>query len=220
MSVDIKICGLRTAAAIHTAAEAGATHVGFVIFPASVRHVAYDSLSDLLREVPRHVATVAVLVSPEDRLVDDVLATGRIDAVQVHEIDDPARILALRDRTGRAVWRAQGVETRADVDTGLSFTPIADRILFDAKPARSAAGGDGVPGGTGQTFDWSLLDGVSAPGWGLSGGLTPENVADAIRRLRPGLVDVSSGVEAARGVKSLDKIAAFVAAARAGLGSV
>lgn len=212
MTLDIKICGLRTAEMIRVAADAGATHVGFVLFPASVRHVPLADLGELLREVPRHVQTAAVLVTPDDPLIDAVLAAGRIDILQVHEVDAPARIAALQDRTGRQVWRAQGVSARTDVDLGLAYAAVADRILFDAKPQ---AGEKAVPGGTGRTFDWSLLDGVAVPGWGLSGGLTPENVAGAIRRLRPDLVDVSSGVEAGRGVKSADKIAAFIAAARA-----
>ncbi len=214
MTLDIKICGLRTVEAVRVAADAGATHVGFVLFPASVRHVPLATLGDLLREVPSHVQTVAVLVTPDDKLIDDVLAAGRINVLQVHEVDDPVRIAALQDRTGRPVWRAQGVRTRADVDLGLAYAAVADRILFDARPDQPEPGASAVPGGTGRTFDWSLLEGVTVPGWGLSGGLTPENVGQAVRRLRPGLVDVSSGVEAARGVKSADKIVAFVAAAR------
>jgi phosphoribosylanthranilate isomerase len=154
------------------------------------------------------IGTVAVLVDPDDALIDRAIAAARLDALQLHKTT-PARAAAIRQRTGREVWAAVAIKTRADLDAARAFTGAADRILYDAKTPDDAA----LPGGMGLRFDWRLLDDMRHPlPWALSGGLDAANVAEAIAHTGARLVDVSSGVETAPGIKDADKIAAFLAA--------
>lgn len=210
MPVLAKICGLTTPATLDAALAGGASHVGFVFFPPSPRHLAFDRAAELAARVPAGVARVGVFVDPDDALLDAALASGRLDAVQLHKTA-PARVAAIRARYRRDSWAAVAVKTRSDLDTARSFVGAADRILYDAKTPDDAR----LPGGMGLRFDWALLDGVRHPlPWALSGGLDPANVGEAIRRTGAPLVDVSSGVETAPGVKDVDKIAAFLKASR------
>jgi phosphoribosylanthranilate isomerase len=187
----------------------GATHVGFVFFAPSPRDVTIDRADELAARVPRQVVRVGVFVDPSDELL--ARAAPLLDAVQLHKTA-PARAAAIRAKLGREIWAAVAVKTRADLDVARTYAGAADRILYDAKTPDSAA----LPGGMGLRFDWSLLEGFRHPlPWALSGGLDPTNVADAIRRTGAPLVDVSSGVESEPGVKDVDKIAAFLKAARA-----
>lgn len=209
MPVRAKICGLTTPETLGAAVAGGASHVGFVFFAPSPRNLSVDAAAALAPRVPPHVAKVGVFVDPSDDLVDMALAVARLDAIQLHKTA-PARIAALRARTGRETWAAVPVKTRADVAAPVDLlVGAADRIVYDAKTPDSAA----LPGGMGLRFDWALLDGARHPlPWVLSGGLDPTNVAEAIRRTGAPLVDVSSGVESAPGVKEVDKIAAFLKA--------
>lgn len=208
MPAQTKICGLSTAATLDAAVMGGASHVGFVFFAPSPRNLSFDQAAGLAARVPPRVARVGVFVDPDDALIDAAIAAGRLDAIQLHRTA-PARVPALRSRTGRETWAAVPIKTRADLDGARSLAGAADRILYDAKTPEGAA----LPGGMGVRFDWALLDGVSHPlPWALSGGLDPANVAEAIRRTGATLVDVSSGVESAPGVKDVDKIAAFLQA--------
>ncbi len=209
MSVDIKICGLSTRDTVDAAVGAGASHVGFVFFPPSPRNVAADRALALGRGLPAHVTRVGVFVDPDDALLDH--ATPGLDAIQLHGSETVERVAAIRARYRRPVWRAVGVATRDDIRAAIVAGRGADRLLFDAKAPRGAP----LPGGNGLRFDWRLLDGVEMRAWGLSGGLDATTVGNAIAVARPPLVDVSSGVEDAPGVKSVSKIKAFIAAARA-----
>lgn len=210
MIPDIKICGLSTPEAIDAAVGAGASHVGFVFFAPSPRNVAPDRAAALGHRVPSHVVRVGVFVDPDDALLDRTFAG--IDMIQLHGSETPARVAEVRRRYGKPVWRGVGVATRDDIDRAVAtFGGTADRLLFDAKAPRGAA----LPGGNGLRFDWRLLGGVDRGCWGLSGGLDAGSVAEAGRTAHPPLVDVSSGVEDEPGVKSVAKIKAFVAAARA-----
>jgi phosphoribosylanthranilate isomerase len=205
----VKICGLSTPATLAAALDGGASHVGFVSFAASPRHLDADRLAGLAASVPAHVARVGVLVDP----ADDVLATiaPHLDAIQLHRTA-PARVAAIRASTGRETWAAIAIKTRADLDGARAYVGAADRLLYDAKTPAGAP----LPGGMGVRFDWNLLAGFRHPlPWALSGGLDPDNVAEAIARTNAPLVDVSSGVESAPGVKDVDKIAAFLQSARA-----
>ena len=207
MSIDVKICGLSTRATVDAAVAAGASHIGFVFFPASPRNVTPDQAAALGRDSGR-TGRVGVFVDPDDDLLDR--AAPVLDEIQLHDTD-PARATAIRARYGLPVWRATGVATRDDI-VAAARDGGGDRLLFDAKAPRGSA----LPGGNGVRFDWRLLDGVDVGRvWGLSGGLDAATVGDAVRQARPPLVDVSSGVEDAPGVKSVSKIKAFVAAARA-----
>ncbi|KQU55707.1 N-(5'-phosphoribosyl)anthranilate isomerase [Sphingomonas sp. Leaf339] len=204
----VKICGLNTVATLDAALAGGASHVGFVFFPPSPRHLDFDTAAQLAARVPDHVARVGVFVDPDDLLLER--AAPLLDVIQVHKTM-PARTAAIQAKLGKDVWAAIAVKTRGDLDVAPGFVGAADRLLYDAKTPDDAA----LPGGMGLRFDWSLLAGFRHPlPWALSGGLGPDNVAEAIVRTRTALVDVSSGVESAPGVKDMDKIARFLKAAQ------
>lgn len=201
----IKICGLSTPDTVGAAVRAGATHVGFVHFPKSPRHVESDQIKALAAVAPMHVERVAVLVDPDDGLLATLKQTGALSALQLHGKESPERAAAIRAAFGLPVWKAISVKTRADIDASEAYAGAVDRLLFDAKTPEGT-----LPGGMGMRFDWSLLaDAAIATPWGLSGGLSIDNVAEALRITRAPLIDVSSGVEDAPGVKSVDKIMAF-----------
>lgn len=206
---QVKICGLSTPGTVDAALAAGASHLGFVSFPASPRHLAPELLRALAARVPPHVMRVGVLVDPDDALLDAV--SPALDAIQFHGRETPERLARVRARTGCRVWRAVGVASRADIAAATAAADAADLLLFDAKAPSGAA----LPGGNGVRFDWSLLAGLRIGGdWGLSGGLDAGSVGEAIGQSGAPLVDVSSGVEDAPGVKSVEKMRAFIAAAR------
>lgn len=201
-----KICGLSTPETLGAAVRAGASHVGFVHFPKSPRHVEADQISALAATIPAHVERVAVVVDVDDAQLARLVETGALTAIQLHGKESPARAAAIRQRFGLPIWKAIAVKTRADIDAANAYAGAVDRLLFDAKTPDGAA----LPGGMGLRFDWTLLRGLAiATPWGLSGGLSIDNVAEAIRISGARLIDVSSGVESAPGIKSVDKIMAF-----------
>lgn len=203
-----KICGLSTPETLDAALRHGASHVGFVFFPPSPRHLAFDRASELAARVPDQVDTVGVFVDPDDALVERAMRAGRLSAIQLHKTA-PQRVAHLRALSRVETWAAVAVKTRADLAGSTNYVGAADRILFDAKTPDDAV----LPGGLGVRFDWSLLDGWShSLPWALSGGLNTDNVAEAIARTKAALVDVSSGVEDAPGAKNVDKIATFLQA--------
>lgn len=209
MPTTAKICGLTTPDTLDASVGGGASHVGFVFFRPSPRHLTFDAAAGLAARVPDRVSKVGVFVDPDDALLDHAIGAASLDALQLHKVT-PARAAAIRARTGKETWAAIAVKTRADLDASNAYTGAADRLLFDAKTPPGAA----LPGGMGLRFDWSLLAGYRPPlPWALSGGLDAANVADAVARTGAPLVDVSSGVETAPGVKDMDKIAAFLKAA-------
>lgn len=206
MPVTAKICGLSTPDALDAAIGRGASHVGFVLFPPSPRHLTTKALRALAARVPDRVARVGVFVDPDNALIDDAVAAGHLAILQLHRTT-PARVAAIGARTGREIWAAIAVRTRTDLDAAHAYRGAADHILYDARTPADAA----LPGGMGLRFDWALLDGFRHPlPWALSGGLDTGNVSDAVARTGASLVDVSSGVESAPGVKDVDKIAAFL----------
>lgn len=210
MPITAKICGLYTPVALDAAIAGGASHVGFVFFPPSPRHVSRERAQQLAARVPGAVSRVGVFVDPDDALIDLAIDAGQLDVIQLHSTS-PARSAAIRERTGREVWAAVAVKTRADLDAAAPFTGAADRILYDAKTPPGAV----LPGGMGVRFDWSLLEGFAHPlPWVLSGGLDPFNVGDAVRQTGAPLVDVSSGVESSPGIKDVGRIGAFLEAVR------
>jgi phosphoribosylanthranilate isomerase len=207
MRVNAKICGLSTPETLGAAVAGGARHVGFVIHPASPRHLPLEQAAALAALAPSQVGRVGVFVDPDDALLAVAIAAGRLDVLQLHTVGrDRAAAIAARFRL--PLWIAVPVRTRADLDEAGGWRGLADRIVYDAKTPDGA-----LPGGMGMRFDWKLLDGFAHPApWALSGGLNPDNVAEAVRVTRADLVDVSSGVESAPGVKDVDKIAAFLQA--------
>lgn len=208
MSVTAKICGLTTPETLDAAIAGGASHVGFVFFASSPRNVSRERVAQLSARVPGHVGRVGVFVNPDDATVEQAVAAGHLDVLQLHDTA-PARAAAIKTRAGLPVWAAVAVRTHADLDAAASYAGMADRILYDAKTPPGAA----LPGGMGVRFDWHLLDGFHHPSpWALSGGLDPFNVAEAIALTGASLVDVSSGVERSPGIKDAGKIAAFLKA--------
>jgi phosphoribosylanthranilate isomerase len=208
MSVTAKICGLSTPETLDAAVGGGAAQLGFVFFAPSPRNLGFEQAAGLASRVPARILKVGVFVDPDDALLDAAIASAGLDAIQLHKTT-PDRAAAIRTRTHREVWAAVAVKTRTDLAPAARFTGAADRILYDAKTPDDAA----LPGGMGLRFDWTLLQGYPHPlPWALSGGLTPENVVEAIRVTGATAVDVSSGVETTPGVKDVDKIAAFLKA--------
>jgi phosphoribosylanthranilate isomerase len=213
MAVRVKICGLTRPADVAAAVSARAAYVGFVFFPRSPRHLDIEAARALAVEVPPGIAKVALIVDAGDAAVEAMLARVPIDMLQLHGHEPPDRVASLRSRNGLPVMKAVGVATADDLPALDAYAAVADQLLVDAKPAPGAA----LPGGNGVAFDWRLISGRRWPvPWMLAGGLTPANVAEAVRLTGARQVDVSSGVEAAPGVKDADLIRAFVAAASGG----
>ena len=212
MTVRIKICGISTPGILEAAVAEGASDVGLVFFPRSPRNVSADEAAALSAAAPAGVTVVGLFVDPSDEALDRVLSVARLDLLQLHGNEDPQRIASIKRRTGKPVMKAIKVAEPADIDAARRFDGIADRLLFDAKAPSTE--GRFMPGGNALTFDWRMLAGRSWPcPWMLSGGLTPETVATAIRTSGAPGVDVSSGVETAPGVKDASRVAAFIAAA-------
>jgi phosphoribosylanthranilate isomerase len=204
--IAIKICGLSTPQTLDAAIKAGASHIGMVFFAKSPRLVDFDRAAALAARVPDHIRRVGVFVDPDEELLQRAISSGNLHTIQLHGRETPERTAAIRAQHGRDVWKAISVKTRTDLDAGLTYTAAADMLLYDAKTPDGAA----LPGGMGVRFDWKLLqDFRHGLPWGLSGGLDADNVRDAIGIADAPLVDVSSGVESAPGIKDVDKIAAF-----------
>lgn len=215
MSVIVKICGLKSEAVLEAALAAGADIVGFAHFAKSPRHLDLERIGALVAATAGRAETCVFLVDPDDALVVAAAATGT-DWLQLHGAETPERVAAVKAMTGCRVIKVLPVAEAGDIDAVGAYARVADRIMLDAKPPEGAD----RPGGLGRPFDWSVLA-VIDPGleFMLAGGLTPDNVADAVTRVGPFAVDVSSGVERAPGEKDADKIRAFVAAARAAGGA-
>jgi phosphoribosylanthranilate isomerase len=207
--ISAKICGLRTAADVETAARAGADFVGFMHYAKSPRHIAPEAAKDLAATLPASVRAVSVLVDPGDDAVASV--SGWTHYIQLHGAETPARVAQIARLAGKPIIKAIAVADERDLEPVADYGGLAEILLFDAKPPTS---GD-LQGGNGLTFDWRLLADthIETP-WMLSGGLDAENVKEAIRLTGARMVDVSSGVEKTRGVKSPEKIRAFMAAVK------
>lgn len=209
-TVQVKICGLSTPDMVAGARRAGADAVGFVFVAKSPRHVA-PAAAAALAEAAADVLRAGVFVDPDDALLEAAIEGGRLDIVQLQGGETPERVAEVRARYGVAVWRAIGVATRADIAAAVQRFPMADALLFDARPPKGAA----LEGGNGAAFDWTILRDTHIPmPWVLAGGLDAGNVARAVRATGARFVDVSSGVETAPGKKSLEKVTDFIKAAR------
>jgi phosphoribosylanthranilate isomerase len=211
--IRVKICGLRSSADVAAAASAGASYVGFVFFPKSPRNVSFREAAALAVDVPMGVVKVALVVNADDAFLDGLTAVVPLDMLQLHGSESPARVADVKARYGLPVMKAVGIADASDLAQIDDYAAVADQLLIDAKPPKNAD----LPGGNGLAFDWTLLAGRkywTVP-WMLAGGLTADNVAEAVRRTGATQVDVSSGVEGSVGVKDAGLIAAFVAAAQA-----
>ena len=203
----VKICGLKTRADIDAAIRHGATHIGLVHYEPSARHVDLATAADLRQYAGERVKVALLLVDAGPQVTGAAGSAVKPDIIQFHGTETPEWINAVKTNTKTEAWKAVGLEDAGTLTRSLQYEGVIDRLLFDA-PAQA------MPGGTGTRFDWSLLaNHRHVMDWGVAGGLTPANVAEAIAATGAPLVDVSSGVESAPGVKDVDKIAAFLKAA-------
>lgn len=211
MSARAKICGLTTPETLDSALAGGAAFVGAVIFPRSPRHIEPLHAATLFEQARGKAKIVAVTVDADDTLLTEIALILKPDLIQLHGKETPERAAQVRTLTGAGIIRALSVRTAEDIEAAGGWEPVVDHLMFDAKPPEGSA----LPGGVGASFDWSLLAGRSfGRPWFLAGGLDPDNVAGAIRTTGAPLVDVSSGVESAPGVKDPARIAAFLTAVR------
>jgi phosphoribosylanthranilate isomerase len=211
MSTKVKICGLKTEAALEAALDGGADYVGLVFFPASPRHVTPQAAKALADKARGRAGIVSLLVDPDDALIDAVVAAVAPDLLQLHGQETPQRAADIRRRWATPIMKAIRVQTSQDARAALAYREAVDLILFDARPPEDST----RPGGNGAPFDWRTLLGVKdqVP-FVLSGGLTPDNVAEAIRATAAPAVDVSSGVERRPGEKDPELIRHFLRAAK------
>lgn len=210
MDISVKICGLKERAHVDAAVEAGARYLGFVFFPKSPRNIGPDVAARLTATVPPGIAKVALTVDATDAELDRITGEVPLDMLQLHGSETPERVAEVSARYGLPVMKAIGIAGLEDVERIAIFGKVADQLLVDAKAPKGAV----LPGGNGLPFDWRLIAKKYWPcPWMLAGGLTPANVAEAIRLTGARQVDVSSGVESAPGVKDEALIRAFIAAA-------
>lgn len=208
MSIQVKFCGLTTPETVEAAISLGADYIGLVHYGPSPRHLTLDAARKLRDQAKGRIKTVLLLVNADPMTMMTAMKTVMPDIIQFHGGESPALLAATRKNTPFEIWKAYGLRDAQGLAEASDYKDAAHRILFDA-PAQA------LPGGTGTRLDWDLLKNYAAAmPWGLAGGLNPANVADAIAATSAPLVDVSSGVESAPGVKDVDKMAAFLKAAR------
>ena len=207
MSIDVKICGLSTPEAVKAAAAGGARYIGFVFFPPSPRFVKPAVAAELGGYAPASVIRVGLTVDADDAALAEIVASSRVERLQLHGRETPERVAEVRRRFGLPVIKALPIAGADDVAAARAYEDAADMLLFDARPP---AGAD-RPGGNALSFDWRLLaDAKWRLPWMLAGGLTAANLAEAVHQSGAGTVDVSSGVEDQPGVKDVLKIQEFL----------
>jgi len=209
MACAIKICGINSPEALDATIAARADYAGFVFFARSPRHLSLPQAAALGARAAGRIGRVGLFVDADDATIAEAIAAARLDVLQLHGSETPSRAGQLRARFGLPVWKAISVASADDVARAGHYHAAADRILFDAKTPK-----DTLPGGMGLAFDWGLLKGWKGAAWGLAGGLTPRNVAEALTQTLAPLVDCSSGVESAPGIKDAQAIADFCQAVR------
>jgi phosphoribosylanthranilate isomerase len=213
MSVAAKICGLKTPETVVAAVKGGAALVGFNFYGRSPRCVDPVTAKQLAMTVPPAVRKVGLLVDDSDARIADILAGCDLDLLQLHGHETPERVAEIRARFGKPVIKVIPVSEAADLDRAAGYEDITDYLMFDAKPPKTMT--NALPGGNALSFDWSLLSGrrFQRP-WLLAGGLTPDNLVEAVRISGAPMVDVSSGVEDRPGEKNVSKIKAFLDASK------
>lgn len=212
MPAEVKICGLSTPETVDAAVDAGADLIGLVFYPRSPRNVSLEQAAALAERARGKARIVTLVVDADDALLAAIVARVDPDMIQAHGSESPDRVAEIGRLTGKPVIKAIRVKDAADIAGAADFSSVASLILYDAKAPETL--GSALPGGNGHAFDWGLLDGQRRPAFMLAGGLNPENVADAIRVTGAPVVDVSSGVETAPGVKDTGLIRKFIEAAK------
>ncbi|WP_262693777.1 phosphoribosylanthranilate isomerase [Kordiimonas aquimaris] len=212
MSIEVKICGLTTAETAHAAAGAGASYLGFMFFEPSPRHLTFGAARRLNPDLPDGPERIGVFVNANDRFIAEAIDAIDLTWLQLHGSETPEEVARLKDKHSLPVIKAVGVSEPADIEQASAYYDIADAMLFDAKPPKGAA----LPGGNAVSFPWHIMQEASLPEkWLLAGGLTPDNIAEAVKLSQASILDVSSGVESEPGIKSIPAIEAFLRAAKA-----
>lgn len=212
-NIRVKICGLKTRDSVLAASDAGATYIGLNFFAKSPRYVTFDTARTLALAAPEGVAKVALSVDVDNAFLDQLTAEVPLDMLQLHGHESPERVTEVKARYGLPVMKVVGVSDASDLAQIDVYAKVADQLMVDAKPPKGAD----KPGGNAVSFDWGLIAGRRWPvPWMLAGGLTADNVAEAIARTGAQQVDVSSGVESAPGVKDAARVRAFIQAAQCG----
>ncbi len=209
MAVNVKICGLSTPNTIQAAVDAGASHIGFVFYEKSPRNVTAELVADLCAKIPASVIKTGVFVNPGNDQIKSTLAHAPLDLIQLHGEETPERISEIKSRFTLPVMKAVAINCSEHIEQAKTYENIADMLLFDAKAPDTLEGG--LPGGNGLSFDWQLIHGTKwqIP-WMLSGGLSADNISQAIDISGAEFIDVSSGVESRPGEKNIAKIKAFI----------
>lgn len=212
MSLDIKICGLKTDEAVTAALDGGATHIGFIFFPKSPRNIDPAEAGRLRKAAAGRAQAVAVTVDADDATLDEIVNAMNPDMLQLHGHENVARIAEVKARYGLPVIKAFALRDRSDLDQIQPYMGVADSFLFDAKPPK----GSELPGGNGVSFDWQVLSALDGQvHYMLSGGLNTGNIAQALEATNAHGIDISSGVESAPGVKDVSLIKEFFQVVRA-----
>ncbi len=205
--IDVKICGLKTSEAVEATLDGGANYIGFIFFEKSPRHIELDQARALQILVAGRAKTVAVTVNADFEMLADIVETVKPDYLQLHGDETPERVLEIKARYGLPVIKAVAIRTLEDMEASKSYVASADMLLFDAKPPK----GSELPGGNGVSFDWSLLQKFQSKlPIMLSGGLSRENIGEALSVAKPAGIDISSGVEIKPGVKDIGLISQFL----------
>jgi phosphoribosylanthranilate isomerase len=208
MAIEVKVCGLTDADAVAAAVAGGARYLGFVFYPPSPRSLTPERAGELAWSAPEGIAKVGVFVDPEDALLDEVLGEVPLDYLQLHGAETPERVAEIRSVTRKEVIKVLKIAEAEDLTPVPAYAEVVDLLMFDARPPDEPGR---LPGGNGLAFDWRLLHGLEvARPWLLSGGLSADNLEDAVRLCRARAVDVSSGVELAPGRKDTQKIRRFL----------
>jgi phosphoribosylanthranilate isomerase len=207
----IKICGVKTPDILDHVIAQGADMIGFVHFEKSPRHIPFDTIAGLVAQAGDRIETVILLVDPDNDTVAAAVETGA-QWLQLHGSEPKGRVADIRERSGLKIIKALPIGDKNDVRQVPFYRPVSDRLILDARPPKNAT----RPGGLGMVFDWSLLESLDpAVRFMLSAGLDSDNVARAVKTLKPFGLDVSSGVEREKGVKDAGLISRFIASARA-----
>ena len=201
---QVKICGLSEPNSLTAAIEAGADFIGLVFYPPSPRHLDIEIAKYLTSFIPDNVETVGLFVNADDTILEQTLNNVPLTMIQLHGDETPERITQIKDKFNLPIIKSIGISNADDLRQAVQYESVSDWLLFDAKPEE-------LPGGNGTSFDWSYLkDYKGAKPWMLAGGLTPENAQEALSLISPDALDVSSGVESAKGIKDADKIRSFI----------
>lgn len=204
----VKICGLSEPKTLTAALENGADFIGFVFYEPSPRHIEIEVAKYLANFIPDDVQTVGLFVNPTNEQLSEVLNDIPLNMIQLHGNETPERVSEIKKKFNLPIMKAIPVSSKDDLDQANQYENVADWLLFDAK-------GEKLPGGNGIAFDWDILKNYkgSKP-WMLAGGLTPDNITEALALLSPDAVDVSSGVESDKGIKDVHKIRSFLQAGK------